>query len=298
MSTTSTTTTSTSITNLRSLTDDSQFAAELANAGAKLVVADFTANWCGPCQRIAPLFANLAKRFPQAIFLKIDVDQCPETAMAQNVSAMPTFIFYRNKVKIERLQGADPQALERKVQEHYGAEEGDEAEGGLSGHLDLNSFINKTECECLNEADDHPLAHCLTSNGGYLESDCDEQLIISFGFNQSVKIHSIKVKAPNTNGPKTLKLFINQPNTIDFDKADSMSPVQQIELSPTDLDGNALSLRFVKFQNVQNLQIFVKDNQSGAETTRIDSLVLVGSPVTTTNMTDFKRVAGKKGESH
>lgn len=42
--------------------------------------------------------------------------------------------------------------------------------------MDLNSFIQKNQCEALNEADDHPLAHCLTSQGGYLESDCDEQV--------------------------------------------------------------------------------------------------------------------------
>jgi len=47
-----------------------------------------------------------------------------------------------------------------------------------------------------------------------------------------------------------------------------------------------------------NVQIFVKDNQTDAETTRIDQLVFIGSPIGTTNMGEFKRVAGKKGESH
>ncbi|XP_069108906.1 uncharacterized protein, partial [Argopecten irradians] len=42
--------------------------------------------------------------------------------------------------------------------------------------MDLGSFINKSGCECLNEADDHPLAHAFTTKGGYLESDCDEQI--------------------------------------------------------------------------------------------------------------------------
>ena len=42
--------------------------------------------------------------------------------------------------------------------------------------MDLTTFIEKNGCECLNEADGHTLAHALTSKGGYLESDCDEQV--------------------------------------------------------------------------------------------------------------------------
>lgn len=53
--------------------------------------------------------------------------------------------------------------------------------------MDLVTFITKNECECLNEADDHPLAHALNSGGGYLASDCDEQLIINITFNQVIK---------------------------------------------------------------------------------------------------------------
>lgn len=69
-------------------------------------------------------------------------------------------------------------------------------------------------------------------------------------------------------------------------------------LTPNDLDGNPVNLRYVKFQNVQNIQFFIKDNQSGDEVTQIDHLAIIGSPISTTNMGDFKRVAGKKGESH
>lgn len=94
--------------------------------------------------------------------------------------------------------------------------------------MDLNVFITKNQCECLNEADDHPLEHAFTSGGGFLQSDCDEQLILSVTFNQAVKIHSIKLKAPEKLGPKTLKLFINQPRTIDFDQAESCTAVQDV----------------------------------------------------------------------
>ena len=65
-----------------------------------------------------------------------------------------------------------------------------------------------------------------------------------------------------------------------------------------DLEGNPVNLRYVKFQNVTNIQVFVKDNQSGDEVTQIDHFAVIGTPISTTNMGDFKRVVGKKGESH
>ncbi|XP_019879651.1 thioredoxin-like protein 1 [Aethina tumida] len=282
---------------VKAITDEGHFVSELANASTRLVVVDFTATWCGPCQRMAPIFQQLATKYPRAVFLKVDVDQCQETAAAQGVSAMPTFIFYRNKTKIDRLQGADPTGLETKIQQYYGSEDADDLEC-VAGHMDLHPFIMKAQCECLNESDDHPFTHCLTSGGGYLQSDCDEQLIISVTFNQSVKIHSLKIKAPADKGPKFIRLFINQPRTLDFDSADNCYSVQDLDLAPSDLEGNPVNLRFVKFQNVQNIQIFVKTNQDGGEVTQIDHLSIVGSPINTTNMGDFKRVAGKKGESH
>lgn len=55
-------------------------------------------NRCGPCQKIAPHFEQFPKKYPQVIFLKVDVDKCQETAVSQGVKAMPTFVFYRNKV--------------------------------------------------------------------------------------------------------------------------------------------------------------------------------------------------------
>jgi len=120
-----------------------------------------------------------------------------------------------------------------------------------------------------------------------------------YGFNQNVKLQAFKIKAPSDSGPKTMKLFINQPKTLDFDGAASMIPTQEITLTEEDLKGeNPVELRYVKFQSVNNLQVFVADNQGGTDTTLIDSLVFYGLPMSTTNMQDFKRVAGTKGESH
>jgi len=282
---------------VKGVLEDSMFQVELAAAGPKLVVVDFTATWCGPCKRIAPFFDELSTKYPKAVFLKVDVDQCQETAAANGVSAMPTFICFRNKTKIDKIQGADNKALEEKIKQHYGDDGGDGEEAGVKGMMDLATFIDKKESECLNEEDDHPYSHCLTSGGGFLQSDCDEQLILALAFNQGVKIHSLKIKAPKDKGPKTLRIFMNQPNTLDFDKADSMGATQDIDITPNQLDGEVIPLKFVKYQNVINLQFFFKDNQEGGEITQIDHLAVIGSPIDTTNMKEFKRVAGKKGET-
>jgi len=123
----------------------------------------------------------------------VDVDKCQETATSEGVSAMPTFILYRNKLQVAKIRGADIAAVELKIAELYEAPRIVTAEDcGVPGQKDLSSFIKKTQCEALNDSDEHPLTGLFDKNG-YIESDCDQQLILSLTFTQPVKVHSIKV---------------------------------------------------------------------------------------------------------
>ena len=86
------------------------------NAG-KLVVVDFTATWCRPCQFIAPKFAEMAEANPEAIFIKVDVDDNDATAAACGIKCMPALQFFKDGQMVHQMEGADEATLRAKVAE-------------------------------------------------------------------------------------------------------------------------------------------------------------------------------------
>lgn len=48
---------------------------------------------------------------------------------------MPTFIFYRNKVKIDMVRGADINTLKEKLKQHQSDEGGDDGDTPVKGHV-------------------------------------------------------------------------------------------------------------------------------------------------------------------
>ncbi|PWS21411.1 thioredoxin, partial [Enterococcus faecium] len=79
----------------------------LADAGDKLVVVDFTAVWCGPCQSIAPFFKSLSEQHTNVVFLKVDVDDAEDVAKSCKINCMPTFHFYKNGQKVDDFSGSN-----------------------------------------------------------------------------------------------------------------------------------------------------------------------------------------------
>ncbi|KAI6660260.1 Thioredoxin-like protein 1 [Oopsacas minuta] len=54
----------------------------------------------------------------------------------------------------------------------------------VPGQSLLSGFLDKKTCECLNDSTDHPFSNLLTMSDSYTETDCDEQLLLTIGFNQ------------------------------------------------------------------------------------------------------------------
>jgi len=65
-----------------------------------LVVIDFTADWCEPCQSFSPIFEELGKETTDAVFAQINVGEQPELASEFNVRSVPTIMILRYNVAV------------------------------------------------------------------------------------------------------------------------------------------------------------------------------------------------------
>ena len=71
-------------------------------------LVDFYADWCGPCQRIAPFLDRLAKEQDGRLRVAaVDVDQAPALAERFAVITAPTLLMFVQGKMIARLDGVE-----------------------------------------------------------------------------------------------------------------------------------------------------------------------------------------------
>ncbi|MDP4764232.1 MAG: thioredoxin domain-containing protein, partial [Salibacteraceae bacterium] len=64
------------------------------------------ADWCGPCQTMAPVLEKVRQKMGSQIqIVKINVDKNKAMASAQNVRSIPTLILYQNGKPVWRKSG-------------------------------------------------------------------------------------------------------------------------------------------------------------------------------------------------
>nr|XP_016443778.1 PREDICTED: TPR repeat-containing thioredoxin TTL1-like [Nicotiana tabacum] len=93
-----------------------QFQAAISSPGASVVHFEAASNL--KCKQISPVFHTLCTKYPSMNFLKVDVDESPAIATAENVRILPTFKIYKQGSCIKEVVSPSPEVLESLVR-HY-----------------------------------------------------------------------------------------------------------------------------------------------------------------------------------
>ena len=68
----------------------------IETTGKGIVMIDFWAPWCNPCNMLSPIIDEVAKENVDVVVGKVNVDDYPELASKHGVMSIPTLIFFKN----------------------------------------------------------------------------------------------------------------------------------------------------------------------------------------------------------
>jgi thioredoxin 1 len=93
-----------------------QLDVEIQNS-KKLLVVDFWAEWCGPCKALAPTLTALSEENQdKAEFVKLNVDEDPESATQFKIRGIPTLVFIKDGKVLDSLVGnQSKEAIQSKI---------------------------------------------------------------------------------------------------------------------------------------------------------------------------------------
>jgi hypothetical protein len=155
----------------------------------------------------------------------------------------------------------------------------------------LDEFIMKDNLECLNSVPG-TVNNAFTDGDAVLESqDDDNQLLVKVTFRSPVNVGMLKISSVSEDEtmPSRVRLFKDKPD-MSFGEAEDDASIQDLteELTGAIEDNTAIPLRFVKFQNVTTLQMFIADNRGGDGVTKIKRIQFLGTPANKMDMKDWK----------
>jgi thioredoxin 1 len=87
---------------------DKNFEEEVLKSDS-LVLVDFWAPWCGPCQMMGPIVEEISKEFDSKLkVFKLNVDENPKTASDYEILSIPTVKFFKKGLVVDETTGLRP----------------------------------------------------------------------------------------------------------------------------------------------------------------------------------------------
>lgn len=79
---------------------------------------DYNAKWCGPCQKIKPVFQSLSEKYKDVRFVDCDIDELEDIEDLDDVSGVPTFRFLKGGKRVAEFSGANESKLVNTIEQY------------------------------------------------------------------------------------------------------------------------------------------------------------------------------------
>lgn len=208
----------------------------------------YEATWCGPCQRIKPIYHQLSDEYTDVEFLVVDEGQNQELIQTLGIRGFPTFRFYINRTQVDEMVGANPMDLKSKIESLRPAAFNPFAGSGVSLGASSNTDPQQSE---------DPRAARLRKLGGAELSE-DEQLARALALSQQ---DIISGSGDNTNPSSTETTEVEMTDSSQEGVGKSSLPTDDIEYNQEILT----SLLEMGFPDIRAKKSLLATNQGSLE---------------------------------
>ena len=85
--------------------EEKQIAEEIVRNSLRLMMLEVYAEWCVPCQIYQPVLEAVDKKYKNVDVYKVNIDEASNFATTNQITAVPTLLFYKDGQEVERIVG-------------------------------------------------------------------------------------------------------------------------------------------------------------------------------------------------